>query len=158
MWAGSHLDTSLQHIKHYPWLDRVKQRPGASAWCTEAENSGTETNGRCSEPRTGSWNQMHVAETKKGRRNQQAQARARQTLLCIVHLLGAIAWSCCLGHVLGAKAGITRGGKRGERTPPRLGRAKHFAHALARQCSTWSIWDYPCYHLAWNCSRSCHVI
>ena len=117
MWGGSHLDTSLQHIKHYPWLDRVKQRPGASAWCTEAENSGTETNGRCSEPRTGSWNQMHVAETKKGRRNQQAQARARQTLLCIAQLLGAIAWSCCLGHVLEAKAGITRGGKRGERTP-----------------------------------------
>ena len=117
MWGGSHPDTFLQHIKHYPELDRVKQRPGASAWCTEAESSGTETNGRCSEPRTGSWNQMHVAETKKGRRNQQAQARARQTLLCIAQLLGAIAWSCCLGHVLGAKAGITRGGKRGERTP-----------------------------------------
>ena len=118
MWGGSHLDTSLQHIKHYPWLDLVKQRPGASAWCTEAENSGTETNGRCSEPRTGSWNQMHVAETKKGRRNQQAQARARQTLLCIAQLLGAIAWSCCLGASAWSESGHrTRGENAGSERP-----------------------------------------
>ena len=63
-----------------------------------------------------------------------------------------------LGHVLGAKVGIARGEETRGANAPRLDRAKHIAHALARQCSTWSIRITQSYHLAWNCSRSCHVI